>query len=242
MINEILYAVIQSATEFLPISSSGHLALASSVISSPDIFLIAALHLASLAAVLIFTRKEIKGLLSFNKEQRKMWLYLILATIPAAITGLALKEQIEKTFSDMMFLGIAFIFTGIVLFLTKYSKEKKGLDAKKSLLIGFFQSIALFPGVSRSGMTISAGLFSGLNRERAAKFSFLLYIPLAFGAFILELDKFHFNTALLVSVALCTVLSIFCLQLLTKIIIRRKFWMFSFYCFAVGIFVLLNYS
>jgi len=109
MFNEIILAVVQAATEFLPISSSGHLTLLSNIISEPNLFFFTALHFASLLAVLIFTRKEIAELLSFKKQNRKLWLYLIIATIPAALVGYFFKDLIKKSLSSFLFLGVAFI-------------------------------------------------------------------------------------------------------------------------------------
>ncbi len=154
MLNKIILAVIQAATEFLPVSSSGHLALISNLISEPDLFFFTVLHLASLIAVIIFTRGEIRQLLSFDKKYRKMWIYLIIAIIPAIGIGFLFRNTIEKTFSSLLFVGVAFIFTAAVLFLTKFAKTRTHLNAKNSIIIGLFQALALFPGVSRSGMTI----------------------------------------------------------------------------------------
>ncbi len=234
MINEILLAFIQAITEFLPISSSGHLAFLSNIISEPNLFFFTVLHLASLIAVLIFTRKEIKNLLSFDKKYRRQGIYLIIATIPAVIFGLFFENLIEKSFSSFLFLGIAFLFTGFILFLTKFSSVSSKLNYKNSLFIGLMQALALFPGVSRSGMTISAGLFSGIEKEKAAKFSFLLFIPLALGAFILELNEFYFNWSLLISFIICLVFSLIFLNLLLLIIKKNMFWLFSIYCFILS--------
>ncbi|MDO8516840.1 MAG: undecaprenyl-diphosphate phosphatase [Nanoarchaeota archaeon] len=241
MLNEIIYAVIQSATEFFPVSSSGHLALVSNLISQPNLFLFTVLHIASLFAVLIFTRKEIFELLKFKKETRKMWIYLIIATIPAALFGFFFKNYIESAFSSILFLGIAFIFTGIVLLFTRTSKSFSELNIKNSLFIGLFQVLALFPGISRSGMSISAGLFSGIEKEKAVKFSFLLFIPLALGAFILELGDFYINISIIIAFFICLFLSLLFLNLLTLIIKKNRFWMFSIYCFIIGIISLALY-
>lgn len=235
MLKDILLAVIQAATEFLPVSSSGHLALAANFISQPNLFFFTTLHVASLIAVIIFTRKELKALCRFDKEGRSLWLYLIIATIPAALSGFFLRNIIEKTFSSTAFIGSAFIFTGIVLFLTRYSRVSSDLNIKNAGLIGVFQALALFPGVSRSGMTISSALFSGIEKEKATKFSFLLFIPLSVGAFALELSKeFYFNLSLVVSFFVCLVLSLLFLQVLFFIVKKEKFWLFSIYCFAIG--------
>lgn len=237
MFIEIILAIIQAATEFLPVSSSGHLALVSNLISEPNVFFFTILHLASLIAVLIFTRKEIAGLLSFKREYKRLWIWLIIATIPAVVFGLLFKAFIESAFSSLLFIGIGFLFTGVILLFSKFAKRKSHLNYKNSLIIGLFQMLALFPGVSRSGMTISSGLLSGIKREKAAKFSFLLFIPLALGAFILELltAEIYFSLSLVVSFFICLIFSFVFLNLLLKIVKSGNFWIFSFYCFVVGI-------
>jgi undecaprenyl-diphosphatase len=239
MLNEIIYAVIQSISEFLPISSSGHLALVSNLIAKPDLFLFTVLHLASLLAVIIFTRKEIYNLFTLKSGYTKLWLYLIIATIPAAIFGFLFKNIVEQAFTSLLLLGVAFIFTGIVVFLTKYAHSFSGIDSRNSLFIGLMQALALFPGVSRSGMTISAGLFSGLTKEKAAKFSFLLFIPVTLGAFLLEIGNFYFSWSLVVSFVVCTILSLVFLNLLMVILKKNKFWIFGIYCWIIGIITLL---
>ncbi len=235
MLNEILLAIIQAATEFLPISSSGHLALFSNINSEPNLFFFTTLHFASLLAVLIFTRKEITNLLTFKKKYRKLWLYIIIATIPSAIVGYFYRDLIEQTLSCFLFLGISFIFTGVVLLLTKFSHVYSKLNFSNSLSIGLSQVLGLFPGISRSGITISSALFSGLNKEQAIKFSFLLFIPLAIGAMILEFGQAYINLSLIISFIICFILSLFFLNLLYTLVKRNIFWIFSFYCFAVGI-------
>lgn len=230
-----LLALIQAATEFLPISSSGHLALISNLISEPNVSFFVTLHLASLFAVVIFTRKEIYSLLKFDKPSLKLWIYLIIATIPAVLVGFFSKSTIEAMFSSYFFLGIAFIFTGIIIILTKFSKTNSKLNIKNSFVIGLFQVLALFPGVSRSGMTISSGMFFGIPREKAAKFSFLLLIPLTLGAFLLEINKINFSIKIIPPLLVCLAASLLFLNLLMKIIIKEKFWVFSIYCFILGI-------
>ncbi len=244
MIKEVSLAVVQAATEFLPVSSSGHLALFSNLFGgSPDLFLITVLHFASLIAVMIFLRKEIYSLATFKKETLPLWKYWIIATIPAVVIGLLFNDFVEQAFSSYLFLGIAFLFTGVVLFMTKFaSKGKARLNNRRSVTIGLMQALALFPGISRSGMTISTGLFSGISREKAARFSFLLFIPLAVGALILEafkLSAFYITPSLIVSFIVCLLLSIVFLNLLIRIIKNNMFWMFSFYCWLIGIITIL---
>ena len=241
MINEIVLAIIQAATEFLPVSSSGHLALASNLLSEPNLFFITFLHLASLLAVLIFVRKELFFLLKFNKESNKLLTYLILATIPAALVGFFLSDFVEGMFSSYLFLSMAFFFTGCILLLTKIEVKPKKQGWKNSLLIGIFQALALFPGISRSGMTISVATLSGIDRQKAAKFSFLLFIPLSLGAIILNFGDFYFNLSLAVAFAICFILSLAFLNLLYLIIKKGNFWMFSIYCFFIAAVSLVLY-
>lgn len=240
MFEEILLGLIQGASEFLPISSSGHLALISNLTGEPNFFLITTLHLASLIAVIIFTRKEILNLLKFEKEYKKWWLYLIIATTPAALLGFFFGDFIQKTFASYTFLGIGFLITGSVLLYTKfYEDSNKDFSKKNSFIVGLFQSLALFPGVSRSGMTISSGIFQGLDREKAIKFSFLLFIPLSIAAFLMEFNAGNINYNIIIAFFVCLVSSLFFLNLLTKIIKKDKFWMFGPYCLALGLIVLI---
>ncbi|HLD98430.1 MAG TPA: undecaprenyl-diphosphate phosphatase [Candidatus Nanoarchaeia archaeon] len=249
MLNEIIMAVIQAITEFLPISSDGHLALYSNLFSEPNLFFIIFLHIASLLAVLIFTRKEILFLFTFTKEARKLWLYLIIATIPGALFGFFLKNIIETTFSSLLITGIGFLFTGTILIFSKFPRRKSKLNMKNSLIIGLFQMLALLPGVSRSGMTISTGIFNGIEKEKAVKFSFLLFIPLAIGAFSLEMFNYYTKSieitvpfiTLAIAFIICFTLSLLFLNLLTLIIKKDKFWMFSIYCYIIGIITIILY-
>jgi len=243
MIQGIIFAIIQAATEFLPISSSGHLAIVSNIISEPDLFFFTTLHIASLVAVIIFTRSEILSLFKFDLDSKKKWLCLIIATIPAVLVGIFFKDVIKNAFSSLLYLGLAFIFTGFMLFFTKFTKERSNLTPKKSVIIGLFQAIALLPGVSRSGMTISSALFLGLKKEKAIKFSFLLFIPLSVGAFLMEsAGHIYINSTIVISFFVCCLLSLCFLHLLYLIMKKEKFWIFSIYCFLIGVITLMMYN
>lgn len=241
MIEEIFLGILQGVTEFLPVSSSGHLAIVTNIISEPNLFLFTALHISTLLAVLIFTRKEIYKLMKFDNSSKKLFSYLIIATIPGALFGYFFNEAIEKVFSSVIFLSGAFFFTGFVLLMTRFPKEFSKLDMKNAFIIGIFQILALFPGVSRSGMTISSGMILGIRREEAAKFSFLLLIPLAIGAFILEFKNAYFTIDLLIACLVCLITSLIFLSLLMKIIRKGNFWVFSLYCFGMGLLSLILY-
>src|SRR5690606_36568704 len=140
------------------ISSDGHLALVSNILQEPNLFFITFLHLASLFAVVIFTRKEIAEILKFNKESWRLMKYLLIGIIPAGLAGLFFRDLIESTLTSYLLIGILFFFTGIIVFSTKLIKQPKNpkkLSNKNSFLIALMQALALLPGVSRSGMTIS---------------------------------------------------------------------------------------
>ena len=251
MLENILLAVIQAGTEFLPISSSGYLVLVSNLISKPNLYFFITLHTASLFAVIIFTRNELAHLFRFEGEYAKWWLYLFIGIIPAAVAGVFFKDFIEEVFSSLFFVGISFFITGLVLYMTKFHKKPPtGLNAEKSLLIGLIQALALLPGISRSGVTISTALMTGVEKEKAIKFSFLLFIPLSVGALILnyvsgngviEGEGFYLNASLILSFMVCLVMSLIFLNLMFHIIKKAKLWLFSFYCFAIGTFTLLYY-
>jgi len=241
MLKEIGLALIQASTEFLPVSSSGHLAVVQKLINFPDLGFILLLHIASLFAVLIFVHKELWGLITFDPEYVSWWKYLIIASIPAAVFGFIFKSTIEKAFSSYLSLGIAFLFTGIILYNTRYSPSGKDLSSGAAWYVGFFQVLALFPGISRSGMTISSALFKGIQRDKAAKFSFLLSIPLIVGAVLLESTKIYISTPIIIAFFVCLVASLVFLYLLQKIVKQGHFWLFSFYCFLVSILCFLLY-
>jgi undecaprenyl-diphosphatase len=246
MLNEIIYSIIQAMTEFLPISSDGHLAIVSNLLDKPSLFFITFLHLASLLAVIIFTRKEIMEILRFKKESWRLIFYVILGIIPAVIFGLFFSNLIESTLTSFFLIGIFFIFSGMVVFITKYVKiSKKSLSKRSVFSIGLMQALALLPGVSRSGMSISTGLFFGIEKEKAVKFSFLMFIPLSIGAFLFEFMKYSGAIGsipiltLVFSFVVCFVLSLVFINILNYLVKTEKFWMFGLYCIFLGILLLI---
>jgi undecaprenyl-diphosphatase len=240
MYHKILLAIIQAFTEFLPISSSGHLAIASRILGFPqDLFFYSVLHVASLFAVLIYFREEIFNLFTFKEIARKKWIFLIIATIPAAFFGFFFKGIIEEAFSSKIGLGMAFLFSGGLIFLTKLDYSKKRQNGGTSFLIGLFQILALFPGVSRSGTTTSSGIILGIEKEKAGTFSFLLFIPLAIGAILSETGNAYFNLEILVSFLVCFVLSYLSIGLFFRILKKGFWWAFSIYVWFLGLVVLL---
>jgi undecaprenyl-diphosphatase len=197
ILEAIVLGIVQGLTEFLPISSTGHLILAEKVlgISSDDFGLRfdAAIHLGTLAAVLIYFRTLITGLIvswlqsikarrwNLTRDSKLAWL-LILGTIPAGIAGYFLESTAEDAFRDPLLVGAMLIlFSAPMYFAERLGSQKRSLDSalpKDALVMGVAQSIALVPGVSRSGITISAGMLSGFKRDEAAVFVFLLSAPI----------------------------------------------------------------
>ncbi|MCX6148145.1 MAG: undecaprenyl-diphosphatase UppP [Candidatus Kapabacteria bacterium] len=213
LIKAIILGIIQGLTEFIPISSTAHLTIAGKLMGLIDpahpenwTAFIAVLQLGTLVSVLIFFAKDIKtisigtiketisqkGNLMKMTHDAKMGWYVILGTIPIVTIGLGLKKVIEGNITkEPLVIATSLIVLAIILFFAdKYAKLERGMDKlnlKDALIIGLSQCLALFPGASRSGSTIMAGLFLGINREAAARFSFLLSIPAILGSGLLEL-------------------------------------------------------
>lgn len=244
----IILGLVQGITEWLPISSSGHLALVQYFFNiESSVAFDAFLHLASLIVIFIVFWKDIKeiiiGLIHKDKKYINLFLYLVIASIPAGIIGFLLKDSIDNIFSNILFIGIFLIITSIILFLTKFTKNKnKDLNIKNSLFIGLFQAVAVLPGISRSGSTISAGLFSGLDPKKASKFSFLLSIPVILGSTILETKNIvEINNIwyLIISCLVTIIIGIFSLRYFLQIVDKNKFKYFSIYCFVLGALVVI---
>ena len=213
---------IQGISEFLPISSTGHLNLVQYLFKQPvslslDIFL----HLATLFSVLFFFRK-------FVKYFFENLIFIIIASVPVAIVGLSFQDKIDNIFSDIKLLPLFFLITSIFVLSTKYFKPKNiKLSYKNALIIGLFQCIALLPGVSRSGTTIMAGLLVGLSPLEAFNFSFALFIPATIGAVILGLEDFFFTPNLIPVFVITFLVGLFALNILKKSLLSKNFWKFS---------------
>jgi undecaprenyl-diphosphatase len=248
-IQSIFLGFVQGLTEFIPVSSSAHLVIMQNIlgIKEPQIFFDIVLHLGTLCAVILYFYKDIldiaKSLFDFSSEGFKMAVFLVIATIPTGIGGFLFEDYFEKVFSLPVFTSLFLVITGIVLFLTKFklnnSKTIQNFSYLDAILIGIAQTIAIAPGISRSGMTISAGIFRGLDRKLCAKFSLLLSIPAILGAALSEMKDIKiceignpgnifigFLTAFLVGYG--------AIILLVKILEKARFYIFSYYCWVVG--------
>ena len=199
LIQAIILSIVQGITEWFPISSSGHLALFQQFFGFQNLSFDVFLHFASVLAVIIIFWKDIVDISYLRKNKTpKYLLFFIIALVPAGIVGILFRDFIKGFFSSSLYLGIFFMFSGIIVYLTKFSRprairKRDNLDFFDSIFIGCFQAIAIFPGVSRSGFTISSGLFRGLSKKTAISFSFLLSIPLILGASLLEMRNIVFG-------------------------------------------------
>lgn len=240
---QIILGIVQGLTEFLPISSSGHLVLFSNFFDiSSDISNFAFLHLATLVAIIIFVWKEIYeiivGLLKLKKEYYNLVLKIIISTIPAAIFGLLFNEKIENSFSNLKIVSAFFLVTSAALFISDKLKGKKNffdLTYLDALIIGLFQMIAIFPGISRSGITLFGALSVGLQREKALKYSFLMGIPVILGAGIVESSSLTLTPEILTSGLMAFLFGLLSLLILKKLTISKKLKIFSYYCIIVSV-------
>jgi undecaprenyl-diphosphatase len=244
LIEALILSIVQGVTEWFPVSSSGHLALIQQYFGIQNLSYDVFLHFASVIAVIILFWRDIISLMDIRKRDNLNYiLLLILAVIPAFIAGILLKKYIVSSFKSLLFLGIFFIFSGIIIYSTKFIKDnKKKIGFVDAVFIGLMQVFALFPGVSRSGMTISGGLFAGLSKQEAIKFSFLLAIPVIVGASLAEATPV-FRTdislfILIISFSVTLVVSLFTIKFLLRIIKIGRFYWFGLYDILLGVLVL----
>ena len=248
----ILLAILQGIAEFLPISSSGHLVLAQALmgVKDPGITLEVALHAGTLVSTLIYYRsaliKIITGLLSGARESWHTALCIIISAIPAVLFYMLCKKQVDAAFEDPRLVGCALLFTGVVLTTLRWLPTRDELNSFwRSTFIGVAQAIAILPGVSRSGMTISAARIAGISPEKSAEFSFLSSIPLVAGACLKKSLEAYTETAapnaetlspllLLAGICVSAVVGYFALSLLVRILRGRYFWCFGIYCLIAG--------
>ncbi|PIR26706.1 MAG: hypothetical protein COX62_07675 [Deltaproteobacteria bacterium CG_4_10_14_0_2_um_filter_43_8] len=255
---------LQGATEFLPVSSSGHLVLAQHFLGltlegQSLLAFDVCLHFGTLLAVLAYFWRDLSALFlsafaSSQKaelsprESRTFIGMVVLGTIPAVIIGLGFKDFFEQLTHEPKVAAVMLLITGTLLLATHFAKQErigmKNLKAWQAFVVGVFQAIAILPGISRSGTTIAAALYLKFNRDFAAKFSFFLAIPAIAGATILSIDDLkHFSGDMLFATALGTLVSFLvgyaCIKWLMRIIRKGKIAWFGVYCWAVGIVALL---
>ena len=266
----IILGIVQGLTEFLPVSSSGHLVLGQiffGMTQSQLVFDIS-VHMGTLLAVLVVYFSDIMAILnsifkfllkavlfkpvvSLYKEDEnlKMAVLIIIGSVPTALIGMVLKQFEHFLFTSELIVGCMLMVTGTFLWMSRTyyfnDNKKTTLDVKKTLWIGTIQGLAVIPGISRSGSTIAAGMFLGLDRHKAAKFSFLLSIPAILGAQVVSIKDMIANNIVIDSVTIYATIASFitgliALKLLLTLVHSGKFHLFAPYCWIIGSLVVLS--
>ncbi len=276
LLQAILMGIVQGLSEFLPISSSAHLVFTSNFYkvvkgleivqhSNEEVFFDIMVHLGTLIAVLIFFRKDIINILSamwnalrkkdWSEQDAKLGLYIILGTVVTVLLAYPLNEVAEKLVYSPAIVGGLLFITGFVLLFSEYMSKKfkayrEKVDLKTSVMIGLAQGLAALPGFSRSGWTIATGLFFGLDRTTAARYSFLLSIPIILGASmvypIINIDlheALQYNwTAIIAGTLISCVVGYLCIKYFMKFISKFSLAIFGYYCIAAGIITAVFFS
>jgi len=253
IIETVILGIIQGLTEWLPVSSSGHLAIAKELLGwKPHIIFYVLLHVGTLFVIVAFFRKDIMRVLmalarrDFKSEEGKLGVFVVVGCIPTAVIGYVFQDLFESFFDNLLVVGVALLATGFLLFVSERREGNRAINYLDSLLVGIAQGVAIIPGVSRSGATISTGLLRGVDRETVLRFSFLLSIPAVFGATLAELGDWSLlsSSVDVITVALGVIASIvvgyFSLKALLKVIAKQKLHWFAFYCWTVGALVLIS--
>ena len=248
MINEnivyiLLSGIMQGLTEFLPISSSGHLILLNYFfnkhINNLDFEIL--LHFGTIFSIIFYYKKDLLDIIKkvfFNKDL-KILLLIILGCIPISLIGLFGKNYIAVHLNNVAILPYTFIFTAFFLFMTKYQYGDKKITINIVLIMSLFQILALLPGISRSGITISILLMLGVSIRHAVKFSFLMAIPLISGATLMTVDFTNYNSSSIQYMLLGAFVSFLfgwiAIYLTNYFLLNRRYWIFSIYCFTISI-------
>ncbi len=257
LIKAIILGLVQGLTEFLPVSSSGHLVIFANILNFQEtgIAFEVFVHFGTLLATLVAFRYELTRMIAapysvWVKKSRDAelneylrWdLYVIVASIPAAFVGLLFKDQIEAIFDSLLFVFFMLIFTGTIMVVTPYLKDKgTALNGRRSFIIGVAQAFAILPGVSRSGSTIFTGLLMGIDRDKVARFSFIMSLPAVFGAALLKL-KDLMETGLsdgqilnyVAGTLVAFISGYYAIKWLLDIVKKGKLQWFGYYCYALA--------
>uniref|UniRef100_A0A7C4MR38 Undecaprenyl-diphosphatase n=1 Tax=Desulfatirhabdium butyrativorans TaxID=340467 RepID=A0A7C4MR38_9BACT len=265
LLEAIILGIVQGLTEFLPVSSSGHLVLLQHLFGLKEAELVfdVSVHVGTILAVLIFLRREIFAILGSLRDTGALWLkgringpiawqipeirlavLVVVGSIPTGILGLAFHKIAETLFSTVLIVSIDLIITGLLLALTrffgKWGRKADRMTIRDGLIIGLVQGIAIMPGISRSGSTISAAVFLGIEQETATRFSFLLSIPAVMGAALLSLKGLHQISAehlglIAAGTMSAALVGYASLGFLVKIARKGNLHFFAPYCMLVGI-------
>ncbi len=254
LLEAVLLGILQGITEFLPISSSGHLAIASHLIDlqKEDILYETLLHFATMLAIIIYFRNRIiliiKAFLGiffkrygmvYFENKRFLW-GIIFASIPTGIIGLALQNTVVGVFQSTTIIGYALILTSIILYISDKFNPIGKLTVKSSIIIGIIQGLAVFPGISRSGSTIATAVMLNIDRREAAEFSMLISLPAILGATILQLK--NINPASLTDINIylfgmgaAFITALFAISFMLYVVRKAKLTYFAVYCLLAGV-------
>jgi len=256
IINAIILGIIQGLTEFLPVSSSGHLEIAKAIlgenkVGEESLLMTVVLHFATALSTIIIFRKDLievfSGLFQFkNNESFQFSLKIVLSMIPAALVGVFFNDEIEGLFGGALTLvGGMLLITGLLLFLADKAKASaKQVGIKDAILVGISQAIAILPGISRSGATISIAVLLGIDKEKAARFSFLMVVPLIFGKMAKDVlsGDIQYESAtilpLVIGFIFAFLTGLVACKWMIKLVKRSQLKYFAYYCFAVGTIVI----
>ena len=252
IINAIILGIIQGLTEFLPVSSSGHLEIAKAIlgegkVGEESLLMTVVLHFATALSTIIIFRKDLieifSGLFQFkNNEAFQFSLKIVLSMIPATLVGVFFNDEIEALFGGALTLvGSMLLITGLLLFLADRAKaSEKQVGVKDAILIGISQAIAILPGISRSGATISTSVLLGIDKEKSARFSFLMVVPLIFGKMAKDILSGRISTTdtnflpLIIGFIFAFFTGMFACKWMIKLVKNSQLKYFAYYCFAIG--------
>lgn len=248
---EILAGVLQGITEFLPVSSSGHLVIFSSLNDSIDLntYDIAFLHVGTLLSIIVYYRKRIIDIFSHKKTFTNSMKIIAVALIPAVAVGLLspLQEVIDSNKNILQITGAAYLIFSIILLVSLNSNNESAISfdqitLKQSFIIGLAQAFALVPGISRSGITLVTGMYLGIKKTEAIYFSLLLGIPTIFGAWLLTFveSSFNVNTNIVAPTIVAFISGILAIRILISITVNSKLQYFAFYCIALSVICFIN--
>lgn len=247
LIEAILLGIIQGLTEWLPVSSSGHLAMIQLLLGiKADLLFDILLHIGTLSVIVIKFRNDIFQIAheiiqgNTNNEAVRRGILVVSGCIPTALIGFAFYESFRSSFENPFIIGTAFVTSGLVLHLSRNPSPtvKRRLEFSDSILLGIAQGISIVPGISRSGLTISTGILIGLDREEAFRYSFLLSIPAVLGAAFFEaarqpLTQIDWNVGL-AGFFVATIVGYASVSLLWRFIQQNQLHYFKYYCWSVG--------
>ena len=250
----VFLSLVQGLTEFLPVSSSGHLVIIQSFMGfeEPPVILDVVLHVGTLLAVFFYFRRELInilfGLLKKERESFSITFLVLIGSLPAVLVGGIFENQINETFGFLKINGWFFLLTAILLFSTYFVKKNNRqfnqLNWKDALIVGLFQALAILPAVSRSGATIATSLWRGASRQTAFRFSFYLFIPAILGALALQIPELAKSSngdliQYLLGMLLAGFSGYLSLIILESVLKSAKLYLFGFYCLILGVIILL---